>query len=76
MAPEVLPATSHRPATRDLVGADPGDHKWAMMGVRPLSCWSPRAQALWSVMDPGIMRTSWREAGFQKPNGMAHLPKS
>lgn len=32
---EVLPATSHHPVTRDLVGVDPGDHKWAMMGMAP-----------------------------------------
>lgn len=32
---EALPATSHHPATQDLVGVDPGDHKWAMMGMAP-----------------------------------------
>lgn len=32
---EVLPATSHHPATQDLVGADPGGHKWATMGMAP-----------------------------------------
>lgn len=36
---EVLPATSHHPATQDLVGVDPGDHKWATMGMAP-SCFS------------------------------------
>lgn len=34
---EALPATSHRPATQDLAGVDPGDHKWATMGMAPSS---------------------------------------
>jgi hypothetical protein len=30
---EVLPATSHPPATQDPAGADPGDRKWDMTGI-------------------------------------------